>query len=128
MIFTSLYEAKAILLRTEEELVRYERGTGRLDRCPSFIEERERLAKEVEGLFFDTRPVSDSGDHRDAAGKDVSDEGLIELSDDARRDVPGSSREREAQFTEELAGLECKSGRRWKTALKRTYVSVVSDP
>ena len=117
----SLYEAKAIA-EIEEELVRYkEEQAGWI--LSELHKERERLAKEVEGLFFDTRP-EDSGDHKIRQEK-MSRRGLIELSE-MRAEMSREFREREAQFTEELAGLEA-SREQVENRIKKDICDVVSD-
>ncbi len=96
----ALYEAKETA-EDEEKLARY-RGEQANWVDSRLQEERERVAKEVEGLFSDTLPIG-AGDLEMRQDK-VSRRGLIELST-RRAEIAQEFKVREAQFTKELGEL-----------------------
>jgi hypothetical protein len=95
-----LYEARETA-KDEENLARYrEEQANWVD--SQLQEERERVAKEVEGLFSDTLPVS--ANDLEMRQDRVSRRGLIELST-RRAEISQEFKAREAQFTQELGEL-----------------------
>lgn len=117
----ALYEAE-VTAQAEAKLAQYKEEQA--DWMSSELEkERERLEKEIAGLFSDTKPLN-TGDLK-IWQEEVSRRGRIELS--ARRaEISKEFREREAQFTEELVRLAA-SREQAEDRIKKDIYDAVSD-